>query len=130
MAQRDLKQVLARPASALLVVMMLAGCMLLWIGVPLVWLWIGSQVQASASLGTALAVTMTGVIVTVAVVVAGLLWLNRLHGHVREARSLPASRQSALEVLFVASAAIATLLFVIWFFAFSGSSPVPVEIGS
>lgn len=130
MAGRDLKHSLAGPASVLLVALMLAGCLVLWIAVPLGWLWIGSQVQATASLGTALAVTMIGVLVTIGAVVAGLLWLNRLHSHLREARSLPASRQSALEVLFVASAAIATLVFVIWFFAFAGSSPVPVEIGS
>jgi len=130
MPERSFKHAAAGPASALLAVLMLAGCMLLWIGVPVAWLWIGSQVQASTSLGTALAVTMTGVVITVAIVVAGLLWLNRLHSHIREARHLPASRQSLLEVLFVASAAIATLLFVVWFFAFAGSSPVPVEIGT
>lgn len=130
MPERSFKQVAARPATALLAVLMLAGCLVLWIGVPLGWLWVGSQVQASTSLGTALAVTMVGVVVTVGVVVAGLLWLNRLHSHIREARNLPASRQSLLEVLFVASAAIATLAFVVWFFAFAGSSPVPVEIGS
>lgn len=127
---RGLRELIAGPASAALVLLMFAGCLLLWVGVPLIWLWIGSQVQASASLGTALMVTMTGVILTVIVVVAGLLWLNRQHAELREVRHRPASRQSALEVMFVASAAIATLLFVVWFFALAGSSPIPVEVGS
>ena len=57
------------PASAALVLLMLAGCLFLWVGVPLGWLWIGSQVQGSASLGTALMVTMVGIIATIVAVV-------------------------------------------------------------
>ena len=55
----------AGPVSGLLVALMLLGCLFLWVGVPLGWLWIGSQVQGSASLGAALMLTMFGVIVTV-----------------------------------------------------------------
>jgi uncharacterized membrane protein YbhN (UPF0104 family) len=124
-----LRSVLGGPARAVLVLLMLAGCLFLWIGVPLGWLWIGSQVQGSASLGTALLVTMAGVVVTVVTVVAGLSWLNRRHAQLREARNLPASSQSALEVMFVVSAGLAVALFVIWFFGFAGSSPIPVNVG-
>jgi hypothetical protein len=120
---------LAGPASALLVLLMLAGCLLLWIGVPLGWLWIGSQIEGSSSLGTALAVTMTGVIVSVVAVVAGLAWINRLHARVREARNLPASNQTALETMLVASAAIALVLFFVWFFLLAGASPIPINVG-
>jgi heme/copper-type cytochrome/quinol oxidase subunit 2 len=126
---RGLRGLLAGPASAVLLLLMLAGCLLLWIGVPLGWLWIGSQVEGSASLGTALMVTMAGVIVSVVVVVAGLAWLNRRHAELREARNLPASDQTALETMFVASAAIAVVLFVIWFFGLAGASPIPVNVG-
>jgi heme/copper-type cytochrome/quinol oxidase subunit 2 len=108
---------------------MLAGCLVLWIGVPLGWLWIGSQVQGSASLGTALMVTMTGVIVSVVVVVSGLAWLNRRHAELRESRNLPASDQTALEAMFVASAAIALVAFVVWFFGLAGASPIPINVG-
>jgi uncharacterized membrane protein YbhN (UPF0104 family) len=128
-SERGLRGLLSGPASVALVVLMLAGCLLLWVGVPLGWLWVGSQIQASASLGTALMVTMTGVIVTVVVVVVALGWLNRRHAELREARNLPASDQSALEVMFVASAAIAVILFTVWFFAFAGASPIPIDIG-
>ena len=129
MSERGLRGLLSGPASVLLVVLMLAGCLFLWVGVPLGWLWIGSQIQASASLGTALMVTMTGVIVTIVLVVAALAWLNRCHAELREARNLPASDQSALEVMFVASAAIAVVVFTVWFFAFAGASPIPITIG-
>ena len=124
-----LRTLLAGPASALLIVLMLAGCLVLWIGIPLVWLWIGSQIEASSSLGTALMVTMIGVIVSVVGVVSGLAWLNRLHAQVREARNFPASDQTALETMFVASAAIALVVFFVWFFGLAGASPIPVNVG-
>ena len=124
-----LRGVLAGPASVLLVLLMLAGCLFLWVGVPLGWLWIGSQIEASSSLGTALAATMTGVIVTILAVVSGLAWINRLHARVREARNRPASNQTALETMLVASAAIALVLFFVWFFGIAGSSPIPINIG-
>jgi hypothetical protein len=124
-----LRGLLAGPASVLLIFLMLAGCLFLWIGVPLGWLWIGSQIEGSASLGTALAATMTGVIVSVIAVVSGLAWINRLHARVREARDLPASSQTALETMFVASAAIALVLFFVWFFGIAGASPIPINVG-
>ena len=120
-----LRELFAGPASALLVLVMLAGCLLLWVGIPLGWLWIGSQVQGSASLGTALFVTMTGVTITIIVVVAGLTRLNRWHAELWERRHGAAPGASALEVLLVSSGAIAVVGFGIWFFLFAGSSPIP-----
>jgi hypothetical protein len=124
-----LRYLVSGPVSALLVALMFAGCFVLWIGVPLGWLWVGSQIQGSASLGTALAVTMVGVIVTIVVLAAILSWLNGKHAELREARRLPVSGTGALEPILVGSAGIAVLLFAIWFFGFSGSSPVPLNIG-
>src|ERR671923_1199411 len=109
MNARGLRGFLAGPASAVLLLLMLAGCLLLWVGVPLGWLWVGSQVEGSSSLGTALMVTMAGVILSVVVIVAALSWPNRRHAELRESRNLPASEQTALETMFVASAAIAVV---------------------
>ena len=36
-----IRHLLGGPASVLMVVLMLAGCLFLWIGVPLAWMWIG-----------------------------------------------------------------------------------------
>ena len=116
------------PASAALVVLMLAGCVFLWVGVPLVWLWIGSQVQSSASLGTALMVTMLGILVSIVVLAIALSWLNRRHAELLERRNRP-PRSSALEVILVSSAGIAIVGFGIWFFGFAGASPLPLKIG-
>jgi hypothetical protein len=124
-----LTSLLAGPASVVLLLLMLAGCLFLWIGAPLLWLWIGSQVQGSASLGTALLSTMAGFVVTVLLVVTGLSWLNTRHAELREMRERGSSPQSALEVMFVVSGGLAVVVFVIWFFVFAGASPIPVEIG-
>lgn len=125
-----LRSLVSGPISAMLVVLMLLGCLALWIAVPLGWLWIGSQIQASASLGTALAATMVGVIITVFVMAAVLSWLNRKHAELRESRNLPSSRGGALEPILVTSAGVAALGFAVWFFGFSGASPVPINAGN
>ncbi len=124
-----LRSLLGGPASGALVLAMLAGCLFLWIGAPVAWLWVGSQIEGSASLGTALMVTMTGLIVTIVVVVAGLSRLNRRHAELREARDLPVPDPTALEVMLVVSAALAVVVFGVWFFGFAGTSPLPLNIG-
>ena len=122
------REMLAAPASAALVLLMLAGCLGLWVGVPLGWLWIGSQVQSSASLGTALMVTMAGIIASVFVLVYVLGRLNRWHATLLERRDRQPT-SSALEVILVSSAGIAVVGFAIWFFGFAGASPLPLNIG-
>jgi hypothetical protein len=123
-----IREIMGGPASAMLVLLMLAGCLFLWVGVPLGWLWIGSQVQSSASLGTALMVTMLGILISIIVLVAVLSWLNRCHAELLERRDKPVGA-SALEVILVSSAGLAMVGFGIWFFGFAGASPLPLNIG-
>ena len=123
-----IREIMVGPASAALVLLMLVGCLFLWVGVPLGWLWIGSQVQGSASLGTALMVTMLGIIASIVVLVFALSWLNRRHAELLERRHRP-MRSSALEVILVSSAGLAVVGFGIWFFLFAGASPLPLNIG-
>lgn len=120
--------ILGAPAQTALILAMVIGCLFLWVGVPLGWLWIGSQIQASASLGTALMITLLGAVTTIVVVAPLLGRLNRWHVELREARDQPVGEHSVLEVLLVVSAAMATLGFGVWFFGFSGSSPVPLNL--
>jgi len=120
------KELVEGPASAALVLLMLAGCLLLGVGVPLAWLWIGSQ--ASASLGTALIVTMIGILVSIVALVFCLGRLNGWHAALLERRNRPL-RSSALEVILVSSAGLAIVGFGIWFFGFAGASPLPLNIG-
>jgi len=122
-----LRELLSGPASAALVLLMLVGCLFLWVGVPIGWLWIGSQVQGSASLGTALMVTMVGIVLSITALVFVLGWLNRRHAELNERRDRPL-RSSALEVILVSSAGLAVLGFVVWFFLFAGASPLPLNV--
>ena len=117
------------PASALLIALMLAGCLLLWIGIQLGWLWISSQVESSSSLAAGLAVTMAGAVTSIVLTTAVLGWLNRRHVELHERRNRPSGGSSALEVILVSSAGIAIVLFGVWFFGFAGASPVPLNIG-
>jgi uncharacterized membrane protein YbhN (UPF0104 family) len=124
-----IRGILGGSASVVLVLVMLAGCLFLWVGVPLGWLWIGSQVQSSASLGAALAITMIGIVVTILALVTVLSWINGWHLRLQESRHGHLPPNSALEVIFVSSAGLAVLGFAIWFFGFAGASPVPLNIG-
>jgi len=117
-------------SGALLVLIMLGGGLLLWVGVPLGWLYVGSQVQAeTSSLGAALGVMMIGVLVSILLIVPVLGWLNHKHSALREARGLDNHGQTALEGVMTVSACLAVVGFGVWFFLFSGSSPLPTGLG-
>jgi heme/copper-type cytochrome/quinol oxidase subunit 2 len=114
----------AGASGVILVLMMLGAGLVLWIGVPLGWLYIGSQVQgASESLGLAILVMMVGVVVSIAVIVPVLGWLNRKHLELREARGLDSHGQTALEAMMTVSVVIAVIAFTIWFFLIEGPGP-------
>ncbi len=102
----------------------------LWVGVPFGWLWVGSQVQAETdSLGVALLVMAAGVTASIVFLLRLLGWLNLQHIHARERRGLETYGNVTLEGVMAMSAALALVSFCIWFFLFSGSSPVPLNIG-
>ncbi len=117
-------------SAALLVAIMFMGSLVLWVGVPVAWLWVGSQVQGSSSMAAAVGTMMIGMLITIAVLVTLLSWLNRKHVELQEARGarMPANATTALEHVMVASAVVAVVGFFVWFFGFSGSSPVPLNV--
>jgi hypothetical protein len=112
-------------ASGLLVLLMMLGAgLVLWIGVPLGWLYVGSQVQgATDSIGTAILVMLVGVVVSIVAVVPILGWLNRKHLELRAARGLDTHGQTALEAVMTVSVVVAVIAFVIWFFVIVGPGP-------
>jgi uncharacterized membrane protein YbhN (UPF0104 family) len=112
-----------------LIALMLLGCLAMWVGVPVAWLWIGSQLQAETETGTALMVTMIGALASIVAIAPLLSWLNRRHLELREARGMEIGENSPLEVMLVITAVIAIVGFTIWFLGFSGSSPVPLNVG-
>jgi hypothetical protein len=119
---------LVSESAALLVLIMFVGSLVLWVGVPAGWLWIGSQLQASSSMATAVGSMMIGMLITIAALVAALAWLSRKHAELQEARGVPESETTALELVLVVSAVVAVVGFFVWFFGFSGSSPIPLNL--
>src|SRR5215210_2225965 len=114
----------AGASGVILVFLMLGGGLLLWIGVPLLWLYVGGQVQgATGSLGVAMLTMLAGVAVSIALLVPALAWLNAKHGDLREARGLESHGQSALEGVMTVSVVIAVIAFVLWFFVLEGPGP-------
>ncbi len=123
-------QLLRTGAGALLVVaIMFIGSLVLWIGTPLLWLWIGSQIQGqTASLGAALGVMFIGVIVTITVLASLLSKLSNIYRANCLSRGLADPGHFVLEGVLVVSAGVTLTIFAIWFFFFAGASPIPVSI--
>ena len=115
--------------ATLVLLIMLIGSLVLWIGTPLLWLWVGSQVQgATSSLGTALGVSFIGVVATIVLLAGILAKLSNVYQANRRSRGLQDTGHYVLEAVLVISAGITLAAFVIWFFLFAGASPVPVGI--
>ena len=112
-------------ASAVLTgVIMVGASLLLWIGVPAGWLWVGSQVQGSTgNVGTAIAVMLVGAVISIVALAWVLGRLNRIHEHLREARGADVTGPPLLEVVLVVTAGVALVGFAIWFFVFAGPGP-------
>jgi hypothetical protein len=116
----------AGSSTAFLLLLMFLGSLGLWVGAPLLWLWIGGRIQGSTgSVGGAIAVILIGFLATVFVAVPVLGWLSRRHAEARAARGLDDLGKAVLEGVMVVSATIAALAFAIWFFFFAGAEPVP-----
>ena len=116
-------------AAALVVLIMFIGSLVMWIGTPLLWLWVGSQIQgATESLGTALGAMFIGVVVTIAVVAAVLAKLSNTYRSNCRARGREDPGHLVLEGVLVVSAGLTVAVFVVWFLFFAGASPIPTGI--
>jgi hypothetical protein len=115
--------------ATLVLLIMVIGSLVLWVGTPLLWLWVGSQIQgATSSLGTALGASFLGVVATIGLLAALLAKLSEVYAANRRARGLEDTGHFVLERVLVVSAGLTLAAFVIWFFFFAGASPVPVGI--
>jgi uncharacterized membrane protein YbhN (UPF0104 family) len=122
------RAVRASQAAALLVAMMFLGSLVLWVGVPVAWLWIGSRLQNATSLATAIGAMMGGMLLSITLLLGVLGGLSRRHTELQERRGVPENETTALELVLVSSAVVAVVGFFIWFFGFSGSSPIPLKL--
>jgi hypothetical protein len=115
--------------AVLVILIMFIGSLVLWVGTPLLWLWVGSQIQGStSSLGAALGAMFIGVVLTIALVSMVLVWLSNIYRHNCVARGLDDPGHLMLEGVLVVSAGFTLVAFGVWFFLFAGASPVPLGI--
>ena len=128
---------IGRSAGAVMLVLLMAvGSIAMWIGVPVFWLWLASQIASSSqpSLGLYMLV-LVGIVVSMAVLGKGLGILNRMH--MALTGRLPRRRQETvwlksmrgdaaksrdhgiLANVMALSVAIALVCLGIWFFLFA-----------
>jgi hypothetical protein len=125
--------------AALLIVLMAIGSVLLWLGIPVGWLFLVSRLVSSSqpSMGPYVLV-LVGIPASMVVVGKLLSKLNRAYGQLTDStptgrmrnpwlKSMRGERDSGrprtiLDVVMVWSVGLALLCFAIWFFVFAGSS--------
>ncbi len=116
-------------AAVLVLLIMFLGSFVLWIGTPLLWLWIGSQIQGvTDSLGAAMAAAFPGAVVTIGALASILAKLSDVYRNNRRARGLDDPGHFVLEAVLVVSAGITLVAFVVWFLFLSGASPLPIAV--
>jgi hypothetical protein len=131
--------VTSKAAAVLLILVMIVGSLLMWLGAPLFWLWLGSQLQSGStpSFGPYLLI-LVGVVASMIVIGKLLSSLDRIYGRVTNTnatvrvrlpwhRSMRGERGSGrqtrvVDIVMVASVSGALLLFGAWFFLLAGSS--------
>jgi len=131
-----------RLTAPALVVVMAAGSLVLWIGIPAAWLWVWSQITPHYL--SVYAAALIGCPVTMAAWAWGLHRVNRVYlavSHTPESprphtawlRSMSSSgrRQprGVLEICMTVSVVIALIAFAVWFFFLTGggSQTAPVQ---
>jgi len=128
-----------RLAAAGLIALMAIGSIVLWLGIPVGWLYLVSRLVRSSqpSMGPYVLV-LVGIPASMVVVGKLLLRLNDTYGRVTGTtptarmrnpwlRSLRGERdtgrrRTVLDVVMVWSVSVALLCFAVWFFVFAGSS--------
>ena len=125
-----MRELLRTGTGAILVVLiMLIGSLVLWVGAPLLWLWLGSQIEgATSSIGASIGAAFLGAVLTIVLVAGILSKLSDVYRANCRARGMDDPGHVVLEGVLVVSAGITLTVFVIWFFFFSGSEPLPTGI--
>lgn len=131
-----------RSAAVAVIGLMAVGSVLLWLGVPFLWIWGASQVVGSTqpSLGPIIAILL-GMPATMVVVGKGLSALNRIYGELTATthdkrvqtpwlKSMRGERDSGhprtvLDVVMVVSVSVALGVFGFWFLVLAEGGGLP-----
>jgi hypothetical protein len=127
-----MRELLRTGTGAILVVLiMVIGSLVLWVGAPLLWLWVGSQIEgATSSIGASIGAAFLGAVLTIVLVAGVLSKLSNVYRANRQARGLDDPGHFVLEVVLVISAGVALIAFVVWFFFLAGAEPLPIGINA
>ena len=122
--------------AALLVLVMAVGSILMWIGVPVFWLWLASRIADSSqpSIGLYLLV-LVGIVASMAILGKGLGIANHMHMGLTDQlpekreqtiwlRSMRGEREvrrqtGVLGIVMAWSVSVALVCFGVWFFLFA-----------
>jgi hypothetical protein len=133
------RTIAAAPAAGFLILLMAIGSVILWLGIPIGWLYLASQLvdTSQPTLGPYILIIF-GIPISMFVFGKALFTLDRAFERVTGRRSETdfrppwlksmraernASRRlSVLEGVMIISVSLALLCFGVWFFAFAGSS--------
>ena len=128
-----------RLIGVFLIALMAVGSILLWLGIPVGWLYLVSRLVKSSqpSMGPYV-LLLVGIPASVVVVGKGLSALNRAYASLMGTASTTRTRsswmksmrgerdsgrpRSVLDVVMVCSVGLAVVCFGVWFFLFAGSS--------
>jgi hypothetical protein len=115
-----------RLASAFLLALMAAGCLVMWIGIPVGAMW--SSAKLTDNPGTHFVIALPVTVAAMVVFARGLFWLNRLYLRVQAARD-PRDEdddeeeqrfaRGPLEPILIAGFVIAIVALFVWFFAYA-----------
>ena len=129
------------PAKVGLIASMVVCAQILWVGSPMLWLWIGSQMTSSQQgrMGPYFVIAI-GILASTVAIALALARLQRLYESVsgQEARvrvrlpwlrslrdeRTPGTEVTVLDLILVTTAVIAVLVLAAWFLLFAGS-PLP-----
>lgn len=107
----------------LLAAALLVACLALWIGMPLLWLYLGSLVQdATNNVGAAIGAMIVGVTVTIVLMLPVLAHITSAYQRARVARGLDDTGAFPLEVAMTCSAILALGFITIWFLFGGGAT--------
>jgi hypothetical protein len=127
-----------KAAKAGLIALMVVGALMLWVGSPVIWLWIGSQVTESqqAGMGPYMLVAV-GILVSTILVSLFLARINRVYERVSGQETTVAfrlpwlrslrderaevTRIGVLDLILVTTAVAAIVTATLWFFLLAGS---------
>ncbi len=136
------QKLLWSPVAIVLVLIMAAGSIVMWIGLPLGLIWLASSITDSSqpSMGPYLLI-LIGLPIGMFVIGKALGTLDRAHGSItgriddgpqraawlqsmRDERGAQRKRRSVLDTVMIVSVILAIVVGGIWFLAFAGS-PLP-----